>query len=84
MTVVSSEPIRVLLADDHPIVRRGIRDFLEEDSDLIVVAEAVDGCEAVRLAGEHRPNVTVLDLQMPGVPSTPWRAWLPACWPRSP
>jgi DNA-binding NarL/FixJ family response regulator len=67
MTAFSSEPIRVLLADDHAIVRKGIREFLEEDGDLTVVAEATDGREAVRLAGEHRPNVAVLDVQMPGV-----------------
>jgi len=62
-----AKPVRVLLADDHAIVRKGIREFLEEDDDLTVVAEALDGCEAVRLAGEHRPNVAVLDVQMPGV-----------------
>jgi DNA-binding NarL/FixJ family response regulator len=67
MTGFSSEPIRVLLADDHAIVRKGIRDFLEEDGGLTVVADATDGREAVRLAGEHQPNVAVLDVQMPGV-----------------
>ncbi len=61
------EPIRVLLADDHAVVRKGIREFLEEDDKLTVVAEAADGAEAVRLAGEHRPHVAVLDVQMPGV-----------------
>ncbi len=57
--------IRVLLADDHAIVRKGIREFLEEDGEIVVVAEASDGVEAVRLAGEHRPAVAVLDIQMP-------------------
>ena len=58
-------PIRVLLADDHAIVRKGIREFLEEDGEIVVVAEASDGAEAVRFAGEHRPAVSVLDIQMP-------------------
>ncbi len=57
--------IRVLLADDHAIVRKGIRDFLEEEPDLQVVAEAANGSEAVRLARELSPDVAVLDIQMP-------------------
>lgn len=59
--------IRVLLADDHAIVRKGIREFLEEDPAISVVAEASDGRDALRLAGEHRPDVAVLDVQMPGM-----------------
>ena len=62
-----SEPIRVILADDHPLVRQGIRLFLEEADDVIVVAEATDGSEAVRLVEEHLPDVAVLDIQMPGL-----------------
>ena len=57
--------IRVLLADDHAVVRKGIRDFLEEDDGIIVVSEASNGAEAVRLAAEHKPDVAVLDIQMP-------------------
>jgi NarL family two-component system response regulator LiaR len=67
MTTIASEPFRVVLADDHAIVRKGICEFLEEDGEITVVAEAADGREAVRLAGEHRPNVAVLDVQMPGI-----------------
>jgi len=67
MTITVSEPLRVLLADDHAVVRKGIREFLEEDGEVTVVAEASGGAEAVRLAGEHRPVVAVLDVQMPGV-----------------
>lgn len=67
MTTPLSEPIRVLLADDHAVVRKGIREFLEEDGEVAVVAEASGGAEAVRLAGELRPAVAVLDIQMPGV-----------------
>ena len=60
-------PLRVLLADDHAVVRKGIREFLEEDGEVTVVAEASGGAEAVRLAGEYRPTVAVLDVQMPGL-----------------
>jgi len=62
-----SQPVRVVLADDHAVVRKGIREFLEEDPEITVVAEAGDGGEAFRLVGEHRPDVAVLDIQMPRV-----------------
>ena len=62
----TATPIRVILADDHAVVRQGIRQFLETASDITVVAEASDGIEAVRLIREHRPDVAVLDIQMPG------------------
>jgi len=62
---MSDEPIRVLLADDHAVVRQGIRQFLEDSGDIIVLAEAADGEEALRLVREHRPDVAVLDIQMP-------------------
>lgn len=58
-------PVRVLLADDHAIVRKGIRDFIEDDPGLTVVAEASNGADAFRLAAEHMPDVAVLDIQMP-------------------
>lgn len=57
--------IRVLLADDHAVVRQGIRRFLEEAGDIEVVAEAGDGREALERIGEHRPDVAVLDIRMP-------------------
>jgi DNA-binding NarL/FixJ family response regulator len=60
-----SQPIRVVLADDHAVVRRGIREFLEEDGDIVVVAEAGDGAQAVALVAEHEPEVAILDIQMP-------------------
>lgn len=59
--------IRVLLADDHTIVRQGVRLCLEAMGDLDVVAEAADGREAVALAEELRPDVVVMDLTMPGL-----------------
>jgi DNA-binding NarL/FixJ family response regulator len=61
------DEIRVLLADDHAVVRQGIRQFLEEAGDIAVVAEAGDGAEALRLVEAHRPEVAVLDVRMPEV-----------------
>jgi DNA-binding NarL/FixJ family response regulator len=60
-------PFRVLLADDHAVVRKGIREFLEEDAEIVVVAEVSNGADAVRLVVEQRPTVAVLDIQMPGM-----------------
>jgi DNA-binding NarL/FixJ family response regulator len=62
-----SEPITVLLVDDHALVRQGVRAFLETQSDITVVAEADSGEEAVRLATEHAPDVALVDLIMPGM-----------------
>jgi len=60
-------PIRVLLADDHPLIRAGIRTALGVDDAIDLVAEAADGDEAYRLACVHRPDVLLLDLNMPGL-----------------
>jgi len=67
MADTRNKPIRVVLADDHAVVRKGIREFLEEEGDIVVVAEAADGAQAVSLVVEHRPDVAVLDIQMPGM-----------------
>jgi len=61
------DKVRVLLADDHAVVRKGIREFLEEAGDIEVVAEVGDGAEALRLVEERRPDVAVLDIRMPQV-----------------
>ena len=60
-------PIRVLLVDDHAMVRRGMRDFLSLHDDLEVVGEAADGAAAIEGAAALRPDVVVMDLLMPGV-----------------
>ena len=60
------DPITVLLADDHTLVRRGFRRILEDDPAIVVVAEAGDGDEAIRLAVTLRPRVVVMDCAMPG------------------
>jgi DNA-binding NarL/FixJ family response regulator len=59
--------IRVLIADDHGVVRRGLAAVISEQPDLKLVAAAVDGSSAVQLTIEHEPDVVLLDLQMPGV-----------------
>ncbi|RMF35430.1 MAG: DNA-binding response regulator [Chloroflexi bacterium] len=68
-------PIRVLLADDHAVVRKGIREFLEALGEIEVVAEAADGEEAKALIRQHRPDVAILDIRMPkatGIEVTRW------------
>ncbi|WIV58515.1 response regulator [Amycolatopsis nalaikhensis] len=59
--------IRVLLADDQPLIRSGFRALLDIEDDIEVVAEAADGREAVELAREHLPDIALVDVQMPEV-----------------
>jgi DNA-binding NarL/FixJ family response regulator len=63
----SPSPIRILLADDHAVVRRGLRLVLESEPDMRVVAEAGDGAEAVRQAVRGQVDLAVLDISMPGM-----------------
>jgi DNA-binding NarL/FixJ family response regulator len=58
--------VRVLVADDHPVVRSGLRQMLDAADGIEVVAEAATGSEAVRAAGQQRPDVVLMDLRMPG------------------
>ncbi len=58
-------PIRILAVDDHPIVRQGIAGLISIQPDMILVGEASDGREAIQLFRMHRPDVTLMDLQMP-------------------
>lgn len=64
---MSAVPIRIMLADDHAVVRAGFRRLLEQEPDIRVVAEADSGERAYQLYVEHAPDVVVLDLSMPGV-----------------
>jgi DNA-binding NarL/FixJ family response regulator len=61
--------VRILLADDHAVVRAGIRALLEQEPDLTVIGEAGNGTEALRMAEELRPDVLLLDMEMPGLQS---------------
>jgi two-component system, NarL family, response regulator DevR len=63
--MMSTMTIRVLLLDDHEVVRRGVRELLDSEDDLVVVAEASDGAEALLKVAEHVPDVAVLDVQLP-------------------
>ncbi len=60
-----TEQIRIVMADDHPIVRQGLRQMIETDKNLSIVAEAGDGQTALELIEKHQPDVTVLDIDMP-------------------
>jgi DNA-binding NarL/FixJ family response regulator len=65
-SVQEGSMVRVILADDHAVVRKGIRGFLEESGDIAVVGEAANGDDALKLIREQQPDVAVLDIQMPG------------------
>ena len=71
MAGLGNNLIRVLLADDHSIVRAGLRRLVEESQGMKVVAEAADGKEAIRLAHKMMPDVAVIDISMPGMDG--WR-----------
>ena len=61
----SANIIRVLIADDHPVVREGLSAILRSEKDIKIVAEAADGEEACKLYDRHSPDVVILDLRMP-------------------
>lgn len=67
MPTASQGKIRVLVADDHPVVRQGVIANVKPQKDMMVVAEAGDGVEALALIKEHLPDVVLLDLRMPGM-----------------
>ena len=68
MNFKKSQPVRIVIADDHPIFRDGLRRLLEAEPDLKVMGEASDGAEAVRLARQMKPDILLLDLAMPKHP----------------
>jgi len=62
-----SSTIRIFLVDDHPILRTGLLNLLERQPDLVVVGQASSGEEALQLVADHRPDVCLLDLSLPGI-----------------
>ena len=62
----AADVVRILIADDHPVVREGMRALLMAQSDFEVVGDAADGAAAVALVGELDPDVLLMDLRMPG------------------
>ncbi|MFZ4655581.1 MAG: response regulator [Caldilineaceae bacterium] len=76
-----AEPIRVLIADDHEVVRDGLRLILETEEDFCVVGEAADGAMAVQLTGELQPQVVLMDLRMPGMDGLTAIDQIRARWP---
>ncbi len=63
---MANDSIRILIADDHGVLRAGLRALLDAEPDLQVAGEAIDGSETLRLTGELRPKVVLLDISMPG------------------
>jgi two-component system response regulator DegU len=78
----SAQEVRILLADDHPIFRDGLKRLLEAEVGLKVVAEASNGAEAVKLVKLHKPDLLLLDLSMPqqtGIEATGGDGWARRC-----
>lgn len=73
--------IRVLLADDHAVVRKGIREFLEEDPEIQVIGEAKDGLEAQHLIQQLQPDVVIADVRMPRRSGIDLAAWIRRTYP---
>jgi DNA-binding NarL/FixJ family response regulator len=66
LPILEPAPIRILAVDDHPVVRRGIAAMIATQSDMVLVAEASNGREAIQQFRAHRPDITLMDLQDAG------------------
>jgi len=76
-----AETIRVVIGDDHTIVRSGVRLLLDSEPDISVVGEAGNGEEALRLVEEHQPSVVLIDIAMPVMDGLEATRQIKACWP---
>lgn len=65
MESAEGQKIRILLVDDHPLVRRALRDILDKEPDLQVIDEAGNGLQAVEMTEQHRPDIVIMDISMP-------------------
>jgi DNA-binding NarL/FixJ family response regulator len=65
--VNNSDPIRILIVDDHPLLREGIVSMVEKQADMAIVAQASSGAEALEVFAQHRPDITLMDLRLPGI-----------------
>ena len=83
MTVKIQKKISVLIVDDHPPLRAGVRAMLEKTSDIYVVGEAENGDEARRLLDEMRPNIILLDLKMPNFSPSVFEKWARENYPET-
>ena len=78
-----SKTIRILVADDHPIVRQGLVAILQDQSDMDVIAEADNGRQAIELFRQHQPDIAIVDLQMPEIGGVEAIATIRAEFPRA-
>jgi DNA-binding NarL/FixJ family response regulator len=81
MSKMNSDLITILIADDHPLARAGIRTILEEAPDMRVIGEAEDGDAAQKLVAKLQPRVLLLDLKMPGLSSAELEKWVRSNFP---
>lgn len=81
--MAETDIIRILIVDDHPMLREGVRAVVETQADLGIVAEAESGEEAITLFERHRPDVVLMDLQMPGIGGVAAIEALCSAWPNA-